>query len=136
LGAAFARAFAVRFPATVRSVVLLDLPAGGHDSFDRDTLGQMPRAMPWLARTGLLRLTGTSRRAGREPAVRAFMHRPDHLTRTAGELARWDAVLQLASDEDVAASRVRVVRDDLPAPLGDDSGADAAAAVIRRALSN
>jgi hypothetical protein len=95
----------------------------------------MPQAMPWLGRTGLLRLTGTSRRAGREPAVRAFMNRPDHLTRTARELARWEDVLRLASDEELTSARVRVVRGDLPAPLGDDSGADAAAAVIRRALS-
>ena len=136
IGAAFARAFAVRFPTTVRSVVLLDLPAADRDSFDRNTLGQMPQAMPWLARTGLLRLTGTSRRAGREPAVRAFMNRPDHLTRTAGELARWNDGLRLASDDELTRARVRVVRGDLPAPLGDDSGADAAAAVIRQALAS
>jgi pimeloyl-ACP methyl ester carboxylesterase len=136
MGAAFARAFAVRFPTTVRTLVLLDLPAPDRDSFDRNTLGQMPQAMPWLARTGLLRLTGTSRRAGREPAVRAFMNRPDHLTRTARELARWDDILRLTSDDELTDARVRVVRGDLPAPLGDDSGADAAAAVIRRALSD
>jgi pimeloyl-ACP methyl ester carboxylesterase len=135
MGAAFARAFAVQFPTAVRSLVLLDLPGADRDSFDRNTLGQVPQAMPWLARTGLLRLTGTSRRAGREPAVRAFMNRPDHLTRTAQELARWNEVLRLTSDDELRPARVPVVRADLPAPLGDDSGADAAAAVIRRALS-
>ena len=134
LGAALARAFTVRFPPTVRGVVLLDGPAAGRDSLDRNTLGQMPAAMPWLARVGILRLTGTSRRPGREPAIRAFMNRPDHLTRAASELARWDDVLQLADDAALAATKVRVVVAALPAPLGDDQGADAAAAAIRRAL--
>jgi pimeloyl-ACP methyl ester carboxylesterase len=134
IGAAFARAFAVRFPATVRGVVLLDAPSRERDSLDRNTLGQMPDAMPWLARVGILRLTGTSRRAGREPAVRAFMNRPDHLTRAASEITHWDDVVDLARDAALAATKVRVVAADLPAPLGDDSGADAAAAAIARAL--
>lgn len=135
LGAAFARAFAVRFPPTVRGVVLLDAPAPGRDSFDRDTLGRMPDAMPWLARVGILRLTGTSRRAGREPAIRAFMNRPDHLTRAASELERWNDVVALADEAALAATRLRVVTADLPAPLGDDRGADAAIAAIRRVLA-
>jgi pimeloyl-ACP methyl ester carboxylesterase len=134
MGAALARAFALRFPPTVRAVVLLDAPTAGRDSFDRNTLGQMPAAMPWLARVGIPRLTGTSRRAGRDPAVRAFMNRPDHLTRAAGELARWDDTLQLASDAALASTRVRVITAELPAPLGDDRGAEAAAAAIRQAL--
>lgn len=136
MGAAFARAFAVRFPPTVRAVVLLDAPVAGRDSLDRNTLGRMPGAMPWLARVGIPRLTGTSRRAGREPAVRAFMNRPDHLTRAAGELARWDDTVQLADDAALAATRVRVITAELPAPLGDDRGADAAAAAIRQALES
>jgi len=134
IGAAFARAFAVRFPPTVRGVVLLDEPAAGRDSLDRNTLGQMPGVMPWLARVGILRLTGTPRRAGREPAVRAFMNRPDHLTRAASELARWDDTLQLTDEAALAATRVRLVAAELPVPLGDDRGADAAIAAIRRAL--
>jgi pimeloyl-ACP methyl ester carboxylesterase len=134
LGAALARAFALRFPPTVRAVVLLDAPTAGRASLDRTTLGQMPAVMPWLARVGIPRLTGTSRRAGRDPAVRAFMNRPDHLTRAAGELARWDDTVQLASDAALASTRVRVITAELPAPLGDDRGAEAAAAAIRQAL--
>jgi pimeloyl-ACP methyl ester carboxylesterase len=136
MGAALARAFAVRFPPSVRGVVLLDQPADGHDSLDRNTLGQMPGVMPWLARTGILRLTGTPRRAGRAPAVRAFMNRPDHLTRAASELARWDDAVHLADDATLAATRVHVVAAELPDPLGDDRGADAAAAAIRRAIDD
>jgi pimeloyl-ACP methyl ester carboxylesterase len=134
MGAAFARAFAARFPPTVRAVVLLDAPAAGRDSHDRATLGRMPAAMPWLARVGIPRLTGTSRRAGREPAVGAFMNRPDHLTRAARELARWDDIRRLADDAALASAGVRVVAADLPAPLGDDRGAEAATAAIRQAL--
>ena len=135
MGAAFARAFAVRFPSTVAGVVLLDLPRAGRDSLDRNTLGQMPGAMPWLARVGILRLTGTSRRAGREPTVRAFLYRPDHLTRAARELARWDDTVQLADDAALAATRIGVIAAELPAPLGDDRGADAAVSAIRRYFS-
>jgi pimeloyl-ACP methyl ester carboxylesterase len=135
IGAAFARAFAVRFPSTVASVVLLDLPADGRASLDSESLGRMPAAMPWLARAGILRLTGTSRRPGSEPAVRAFMNRPDHLTRAASELARWDDAVRLADDDALAGSRVRVVRADLPAPLGEARGAEAAVSAIRRAMS-
>jgi pimeloyl-ACP methyl ester carboxylesterase len=134
MGAAFARAFAVSFSPAVRAAVLLDAPAAGHDSLDRNTLGRMPAAMPWLARVGIPRLTGTSRRAGREPAVLAFMNRPDHLTRAVSELARWDDITPLAADPALASTRVRVITADLPAPLGDDRGAEAAAAAIRQAL--
>jgi pimeloyl-ACP methyl ester carboxylesterase len=134
MGAAFARTFAVRFPTTVASVVLIDLPAADRDSFDRNSLGRMPDAMPWLARVGILRLTGTSRRPGSEPAVRAFMNRPDHLTRAAAEIARWDDAIRLSDDAALAATRVRVIAGDLPAPLGDDRGADASVAAIRRAI--
>lgn len=133
LGAAFARAFAVRFPPTVAAVVLLDAPGPGRASRDRDSLGQMPGAMPWLARVGLLRAMGGSRRS-MEPAVRSFMNRPDHLTRAALELARWDDAAQLADDAALAASRARVVSAALPAAISDEAGADVAVGAILEAL--
>jgi pimeloyl-ACP methyl ester carboxylesterase len=134
MGAAFVRTFAVRFPSMVAGIVLLDEPEAGRASLDRDSLGQMPAVMPWLARVGVLRVTGTSRRPGSEPAVRAFMNRPDHLTRAANELARWDDAVRLTTDDTLNTSRVRVTRAELPAPLGDDRGAEAAVAAIRGAL--
>ncbi|HEV8394775.1 MAG TPA: hypothetical protein VGQ37_10905 [Vicinamibacterales bacterium] len=133
IGAAYARTFAARFPVTVEAVALLDAPGAGRSSRDRDSLGRMPAAMPWLARVGLLRAMGGSRRS-MSPVVRSFMNRPDHLTRAALELARWDDAAQLTDDAALAAARVRAVSAALPASIGDEAGADAAVAAIRQAL--
>jgi len=133
IGAAFARTFAARFPQTVDAVALLDAPDAGRASRDRDSLGRMPAAMPWLARVGLLRAMGGSRRS-MSPVVRSFMNRPDHLTRAALELARWDDAAQLTDDAALVEARVRVVSAALPASIGDDAGRDAAVAAIRQAL--
>jgi pimeloyl-ACP methyl ester carboxylesterase len=143
IGAAFARAFAVRFPATVAAVVLLDAPDAGRGSRDRDSLGRIPRAMPWLARVGLLRAwlarvgllraMGGSRRS-MPPAVLSFMNRPDHLTRAALELARWNDTVRLADDAAVDATHTRVVAAALPGGISDRAGADAAVAAIRPAV--
>lgn len=133
LGAAFARAFAVRFPDTVAAAVLLDAPGSEPADRDRDSLGRIPRAMPWLARVGLLRAMGGSRRS-MPPAVLSFMNRPDHLTRAAQELERWDAAAALTDDEALAATRVRVVSAALPARIGEEAGAEAAVAAIRQTL--
>ena len=56
---------------------------------------------PWLARVGVLRGTRLlSRRADGLPetsdaAVSAFLNRPDHLTRSARELSRWNDTVRL-----------------------------------------
>lgn len=135
LGAAFARTFAARYPRTVEAVVLLDAPANGRASRDRDSLGSLPNAMPWLARVGLLRAMGGSRR-GMAPEVLSFMNRPDHLTRAALELARWNDITQLTDDAALAEARVRVVSAALPGPIGSDDGAQAAVAAILQVLKN
>jgi pimeloyl-ACP methyl ester carboxylesterase len=135
MGAAYARAFAARFPELVSAAVLLDPPAPGRPSRDRVTLGRMPAAMPWLARFGLLRAAGTSRRAGLDPAVRAFLNRPDHLTRAAFELARWDEVVDLADDAALASGGVRVETAMLPGSLGEPRSVEAAVTVIRQAVN-
>ena len=135
LGAAFVRAFAVRFPSTVEAVVLLDAPGPGRTSRDRASLGRVPGAMPWLARVGLLRAMGGSRRS-MDPAVRSFMNRPDHLTRAALELARWDDAARMADDAALAAVRARVVSAELPAAINNKAGADAAVGAIRQAVRN
>jgi pimeloyl-ACP methyl ester carboxylesterase len=88
LGAAFARLFAARYPASTAALVLVEARPGGRDI-------ETPRvtAWPWLARVGLLRATASlSARATTLPgsaggAMRAFLNRPDHLTRAAQEIA-------------------------------------------------
>jgi pimeloyl-ACP methyl ester carboxylesterase len=96
-GALFARMFAARFASNTAALVLIDDP----------TVEPTPSgpafvsAWPWLARIGVLRLfnslpslaTGLPAEAG--DAMRAFLNRPDHLTR---------AALELSSLPDVAAS--------------------------------
>ena len=70
------------------------------------------RTSPWLARLGVLRLlrrierqTPTDLPTQPAAAVRAFMSRPDHLTRAASELAHWHEAVSLDPHE---------IRRDLP----------------------
>lgn len=95
LGAAFARAFATAYPRESAALVLIDDPiAGARPSPPPPMVG----AWPWLARTGILRATGSlSRHANGLPgkaggAMRAFLNRPDHLTRAATEISRREEV--------------------------------------------
>ena len=93
LGAAFARMYAARFRAETAALVLIDDPSATTESSPR-ARPRLVRAWPWLARVGLLRATGAlSRHAAGFPdapggATRAFLNRPDHLTRGALEIAR------------------------------------------------
>jgi pimeloyl-ACP methyl ester carboxylesterase len=98
LGASLARAFAARFPGDAAALVLIDAPAPGGDE-GRATLVRFPRLTPWLARVGILRgfrmherLTDGLPDPARG-ALATFLNRPDHLTRSARELARWDDVV-------------------------------------------
>ena len=105
LGAAFVRLYATRYPDEVRAVVALDdvMPGGVQSPADLQAFVRLMRYSPWLARTGVLRATRLlSRRAEGLPepsrgAVRAFLNRPDHLTRAGRELARWDETVELTS---------------------------------------
>jgi pimeloyl-ACP methyl ester carboxylesterase len=99
LGAALATIYASRFAADIAGLVLIDPPAGdGAPSAVR-----LVQASPWLARAGVLRATRfMSARAEGLPEMSAgplaaFLNRPDHLTRAASELARWDDTIALAS---------------------------------------
>jgi len=137
LGAAFVTAFAARFPDVTAAVVRLDAPDTAGNSPDRRSLGRIPNAMPWLARVGLLRLGdlgGTRGAADRDGArlLRAFMNRPDHLTRGAMELAKWDESVALPAV--AAPGRVPVTTAALGEPLTSERGASAASAAIRRAV--
>lgn len=102
LGASFARMYASRYEHEVAALVIVDAPAG--DPATRNSrLARLVRVSPWLARVGILRATRVlSRRAAGLAAeaaapMRAFLNRPDHLTRSAEELERWDETVQLAA---------------------------------------
>jgi pimeloyl-ACP methyl ester carboxylesterase len=96
LGAAFVRMFAGRYPGEVSRIILIDPPA------DPPHQRGLLAVSPWLARAGVLRasrlLSDTAR--GLPPkdagALGSFLNRPDHLTRSSAELARWDDTVSLA----------------------------------------
>lgn len=121
-GAALATAYATRYRSDLAGLVLIDPPAQD-DGPDRSSFARFAGAWPWLARTGVLRATGLmTRHAGGLPdgsarALRAFLNRPDHLTRAASELSRWDDTVRLAATVSLDPS-LRVVRlDDWGPPL-------------------
>jgi pimeloyl-ACP methyl ester carboxylesterase len=141
LGAAFATMYAARFAPEVRALVLVHAPARGASDGPPQTIRQLVHAAPWLARTGILRATRLlSKNAAGLPepsagALRAFLNRPDHLTRAALELARWEETIALAAETPVA-PEVRVVHVGETPPtrpefLTDAAEADAVTAAIR-----
>src|SRR5258705_13499270 len=102
LGAALATLFAARSPNDTAPLVLVNPPG----PFSRNA-ASLPSATfvgasPWLARAGVLRAMRTlSAGTGELPQpaagiLRAFLNRPDHLTRGADELARWDDTVMLS----------------------------------------
>jgi pimeloyl-ACP methyl ester carboxylesterase len=101
LGASFLRVFASRYPGEVAGLVQID-PAAVTD-------GEPPLLplSPWLARTGVLRATRLSSAAAEglpEPslgALSSFLNRPDHLTRAAREVARWNDAVRLGEHADI-----------------------------------
>jgi pimeloyl-ACP methyl ester carboxylesterase len=107
-GAAVAVAFARRHPDRVAALVLVALPT--------PTARPSTRS-PWLARIGLLRALDWLRGPGPWAAapregveiVRAFGYRPDHLTRSAAELASWNALVDPQTEGLPADLRVRLV---------------------------
>ena len=101
-GAALAAAYATRYRSDVAALILIDSPTQT-ERLDRSSMMRFADSWPWLARVGVLRGTHLlSRRADGLPgasaaALSAFLNRPDHLTRSAGELSRWDDTLRLGS---------------------------------------
>jgi pimeloyl-ACP methyl ester carboxylesterase len=128
LGAAFARLYASRPDSDVAGLVIIGAPANGSGGGDGTGAWIMPMA-PWLARAGLLRAGRilSSRADGIEGrsggAMRAFLNRPDHLTRANAELARWDDAVRMSAGtslrSDVPAVTVDVDADDRVAFLTD-----------------
>jgi pimeloyl-ACP methyl ester carboxylesterase len=109
LGAAFARLFASRFTDETAAVVLVDRPEAGAATANPGPIRYAP-AWPWLARAGVLRASGVLAAHAREMpgpeggALRAFLNRPDHLTRTADELKRWSETVALAAGASAGAN--------------------------------
>ncbi len=107
-GAALATSFAARFGDRTAALVLVD-PPSSRDDLAAAGIGALT---PWLARVGILRVTGGVGHyaAGLPPSsegpMRAFLNRPDHLTRAADELARWNDV--------IGAANAATLRPDLP----------------------
>jgi pimeloyl-ACP methyl ester carboxylesterase len=103
LGAALATLYASQFGDEVAALVLVDERPSGDLTERRARATRLVDVSPWLARAGLLRVTRVfSRRASGLPAesagaLGAFLNRPDHLTRTSRELARWDEAVNVAA---------------------------------------
>ena len=106
-GAALARLDAQRFDDLVSAIVLIDPPAALSGAPPRDGDVRLVALSPWLARTGVLRVTGMlANQAAGLPhpaggALTAFLYRPDHLARASRELARWDDVMAMAASAPV-----------------------------------
>jgi len=120
LGAAFAVLFAAQFGSDVAGLVLVDPPAPD-PAAERNPMVRLVNASPWLARTGVLRATRmmSSSAAGLPDlsagALGAFLNRPDHLTRAATELSRWDEAVGLAEGAAIDA-RITLVRVEAAGP--------------------
>jgi len=98
LGAAFARMYSARPDSAAAALVLIDPPAAGAASRS----GWIMPASPWLARAGVLRagrmLSSKADGLPASGALRAFLNRPDHLTRAAAELDNWDETVKRAAE--------------------------------------
>lgn len=115
LGAAFVTLYAGQFGDDIAALVLIDSPSSPDAAPPGTDVSRIVNVSPWLARAGLLRATrllSTNARGLPQPssgALRSFLNRPDHLTRSARELARWDAAVALAGAVPVN-GRIRIIR--------------------------
>jgi pimeloyl-ACP methyl ester carboxylesterase len=143
LGAALATLYAARYPDDTAALVLVNPPG----EFRNQAPAPSPtfiRVAPWLARTGLLRATRTLTLSTRElpqPAasiLRAFLNRPDHLTRAARELAQWDAAVMLSNNAELRrglpVTQIEVEGNDRIALLANRRNALDISAAIDRAV--
>jgi pimeloyl-ACP methyl ester carboxylesterase len=145
-GAALATLYAARYPDDVAALVLVN-PPGAFNVHDALTpSARFVAISPWLARAGMLRATRIlSRRAGDLPqpaagVLRAFLNRPDHLTRAASELARWDDTIMLSEAatlrRGLPVTQVEVEGDDRVALLANRRNAQDVTGAIDRAVQN
>ncbi len=144
-GAALAALYASRYPDDVTALVVVNPPG---DVARRGASTPSPRFVamsPWLARAGILRATQTmSAAAAQLPqpsdgVLRAFLNRPDHLTRAAAELARWDDTIALSNAAPLRrgtpVTQVEVEGEDRVALLADRRNAqDVTNAIVREVV--
>ena len=141
LGASFALLYASNYPDDTSALVLVNAP-GPASRPATETAGLA--ASPWLARTGLLRaMRNLSNDAAALPpeatgALTTFLNRPDHLTRAASELERWDEVIGTANSapqrQSLPVTQVAIDGRDQIALLADPRNAHEVAAAIVRAV--
>lgn len=145
LGAAYASLYASRYPTDTVALVVVD-PPGPFSNNRRSTAATRFLTMsPWLARTGVLRATRTltdSATGLPQPAagaLKAFLNRPDHLTRAAGELSRWDDTVAMADAaalrQTLPVTQVALEGSDRVALLADRKDAQDVANAIVRAVT-
>ena len=138
LGASVVRDFATRFDDETAAVVLVQ-ETGAR------TGGLFVRLWPWLARVGLLRVTGAlSHLAAELPresgdVVRIFLNRPDHLARGAREaLSAGEAEAESASrvvDPAIPVTTVTTTSRGHPAMLSTREQADAVTRAVRETVA-
>jgi len=143
LGAAFARIYAARPDAEAVALVLI-ASADDESGNDEPSASWVMPIAPWLARAGVLRagrLLSSRAEALDGPsggAVRAFLNRPDHLTRAAAELAKWDDAMRMAAgtpfETAVPTVTVQVNADDRVAFLTDPQAVDRVVRAIENAV--
>lgn len=130
LGAAYVSLYASTYPDDIAALVLVDPPGPFRSNPRSDAATRFLTVSPWLARTGVLRATRTlSKSAAGLPqpaggALTAFLNRPDHLTRAASELSRWD--------ETVAMAEAATLRRTLPVTQVELDGRDRVAVLADR----
>jgi pimeloyl-ACP methyl ester carboxylesterase len=142
LGAAFARLDAAALEGDAAGLLLIDAPAANAgNGLPAPTLRLM-RASPWLARAGILRATrmisdnATGLPEPAAGALRGFLNRPDHLTRAAQELRRWNETVALAGrtqlPRDLRVVQLTVGGGDRIAFLTDEREAERVSGAIRQ----
>jgi pimeloyl-ACP methyl ester carboxylesterase len=143
LGAAFARIYASRYPDDVAALVLVN-PPGPFNTRTMPPSVEFLTLSPWLARVGVLRATRalSSSAADLPPtsagALRAFLNRPDHLTRAAAEMAHWDDIVAMSDAATLRRSlpvtQVEVEGKDRIAELSEPRNAQDVASAITRTV--
>jgi len=145
LGAAYTLLYASRYQADTAALILVDPPGPFNSNRRSAAATRFLMVSPWLARTGVLRATRTltSSAAGLpQPAagaLRAFLNRPDHLTRAGGELSRWDDTVAMADAapqrQEMPVTQVVLEGSDRVALLADRRDAQDVAMAISRAVA-